>query len=944
MIIVCYNITQPFDANITTKIELEIMTKFPIPENEAVRLNALKEYNILDTNNEAEFDRLVKLASLICEVPIALVSLVDEDRQWFKARVGLDAEQTPRDISFCQYAIMTHDLFEVEDTTQDERFKDNPLVTGAPHIKFYAGYPLKDPQGVNLGTLCTIDRVPKKLDKNKSLALKLLAEEVVSQIVARRNNLENKKLERLFTLSIDMICVVGIDGFFKRVNPAFTNILGWTEQELLSSPLLNFVYNEDVSLTQKEIGKLAEGKQTDFITRFIRKDGGVIHLRWVANSYPATGEIFAIARDITYNLKQIDKIKEAKEIAEKALKVKDEFLANMSHEIRTPLNAIIGFNNLLSETPLNKTQKEYVETVINASQNLMVIINDVLDTSRLESGKLKLEQKPINIKQIAEKVIKLHSNSAKSKGLKLMLSVDFEIPNNVIGDETRLIQILVNLISNAIKFTENGRVELQVLLEATSLGKAEILFVVKDTGIGIDKMKIDTIFERFTQAESSTTRLYGGTGLGLNIVKMLVGLFKGKLDVQSELNKGTEFSFLIPFTISEEKAETTVKKTEKGVYGIDNIKVLLVEDNEHNQILASTYLKKNNATVEIAINGKIAVDLLQTKQFDVIIMDLHIPIMDGYKATSLIRNELKLNTPIIACSARSLDGEKEKCLEIGMNDYISKPFTEKELIGTISEYVTVPDISEKNLNEKTSVTITNDQLDDFHTILVDLENKEGKEFLLAMMTVYLKRIPNNIKELENDLEESNLSSIEQKAHLLAGSLSSVSFNYGESLAKKLEKAAASQKTDEVEMLTKQLIDYLKQSIPTIKKYCQFSKIVIIEDDEMLRLSLTYYLKSTGIQIIEFDNGADGIAYIQKEHEDIDLVITDLNLPFADGQQVIMAIKAIENVRIKIIVLTSSGVESSELESFKLGADDFITKPFSLAVMKTRINKLLEMNV
>jgi len=795
------------------------MKNNPIPENEKERLAVLKEYNILDTIKEEEFNRLVKLASLICEVPIALVSLIDEDRQWFKARVGIDVEQTPRDISFCQHAIMTNDLFEVEDATKDERFKNNPLVTGFPNIKFYAGYPLKDPQGYNLGTLCTIDRVPKKLDKNKSLALKLLAEEVVSQIVSRRNNLENKKLERLFTLSIEMICVVGTDSYFKRINPAFTNTLGWTEQELLGSPFFNFIHKDDVSITQKEIGKLAVGKNTiDFINRFNKKDGGVIHLSWVANSDPVSGELFAIARDITDNLKQLDEIKGARKIAEKALLVKDEFLANMSHEIRTPLNAIIGFNNLLSETALSETQKNYVETVSTVSQNLMVIINDVLDTSKLESGKLKLEQKPINIKQIAEKVIKLQSNTAKSKGLKLMLSVDSEIPNYVIGDETRLTQILINLINNAIKFTETGKVELQVLLDATSLDKAEILFVVKDTGIGIDKKKIDAIFERFFQAESSITRLYGGTGLGLNIVKMLVELFKGKLAVQSELNKGTEFSFQIPFTISEEKIKTTVKTTDKCVYGIDSIKVLLVEDNEHNQILASTYLKKHNVQVELAINGKIAVELLKTNQFDIIIMDLQMPVMDGYEATYLIRNELKLNTPIIACSAHSLVGEKDKCLELGMNDYVSKPFTEKELIGTISDYIPSQVISEKNLNEKTNSTVTNNELDDFHTILFDLENSEGKEFVSAMMNVYLKRIPNDIKELENALEERNLVSLKQKAHLLAGSLSSVSFIFGVSLARRLEIATASQKTDEVERLSKQLIDYLNQSIPSIKKY------------------------------------------------------------------------------------------------------------------------------
>lgn len=797
------------------------MKNNPIPENETERLAALKAYNILDTAREEDFDRLVELASLICEVPIALVSLIDKDRNWFKASVGLEADQTPRDISFGQFAIMTDDLFEVENAAKDKRFKHNQLVTGALSIKFYAGYPLKDPKGYNLGTLCTIDTVPKKLDKNKSLALKLLAEEVVSQIISRKNILENKRLERLFTLSLDMIGVAGTDGFFKRINPAFTNTLGWTEQELLSSPFFNFMHKDDVPLTQTEIKKLVEGENTtDFRIRFIKKDGGMIHLSWVASLDPNSGELFVIARDTTDQLKQLNEIKEAKKLGEKALLMKDEFLANISHEIRTQLNAIIGFNNLLSETTLNETQKEYVDITSTASQNLIVIINNVLDDSKLDSSKLLLEQKPINIRQIVEKVIKFQTNSANSNGLKLILTIDPQIPDYVIGDETRLVQILINLIDNAIKFTENGKVDLQVLLYATSPGKAEVLFIVKDTGIGIDKKKFDSIFERFAQAERSTTRLYSGTGLGLHIVKMLVELFKGKLDMQSELNKGTEFSFRIPFTIFEEKIETTVKTTDKSIYLMNNIKLLLVEDNELNQILASTYLKKYNIQVELVINGKMAVELLKTQQFDIIIMDLQMPVMDGYTSTILIRNELKLNTPIIACSAYSLGGEKEKCLEIGMNDYVAKPFTEKELIGTISKYISGQFIPEKIINEKTNATIANDKLDDFHGILVNLEKHEGKEFVFVMMNVYLKRVPGDIVALENALEEHNFTVIAQKAHLLAGSMSSVSFLNGTTLAKKLEAASAAQKTDEVEILTKHLIDYLNHSIPDIKKYCE----------------------------------------------------------------------------------------------------------------------------
>ncbi len=299
------------------------MKNNPIPENERERLNALKEYEILDTIAEEDFDRLVKLASIICEVPISLVSLIDEDRQWFKAKVGLDAPQTPRDISFCQHAIMGSDTFEVQDATKDDRFKDNPLVLGAPDIRFYAGYPLQDPNGYNLGTLCVIDRSPKKLNEKQSEALKLLAQEVVNQIVARKKYEEREKLEKLFNQSIDMICIAGTDGYFKKINTAFTKVLGWSEKELLSTPFVEYIHPDDIESTFKEVEKLAAGATSiDFQNRYRNKNGEYLILSWVANPDTQTGELFCITRDITNQVILQNNIKaERKAINESVIKV-----------------------------------------------------------------------------------------------------------------------------------------------------------------------------------------------------------------------------------------------------------------------------------------------------------------------------------------------------------------------------------------------------------------------------------------------------------------------------------------------------------------------------------------------------------------------------------------------------------------------------------------------
>ena len=284
--------------------------KLPVPKNEKERLKALDGYDIMDSLDEAEFDRLTKLASLICGVPIALVSLVDENRQWFKSKVGLDAPETPRDISFCQYAIVGDELFQVEDATKDKRFKDNPLVTDAPDIKFYAGYPLLDPNGFALGTLCVIDRKPKKLDANEIIALELLSQEVVSQIVSRKNKLERNELDKLFEVSVDMICVAGVDGFFKKINPAFSNILGWSDKDLLGKPFFDLIHPEDLTATKKIVKEISKGViVTDFKNRFRTKNGDYLLINWHANPDPETGKMYSIGRDVTEsenNLKRVE--------------------------------------------------------------------------------------------------------------------------------------------------------------------------------------------------------------------------------------------------------------------------------------------------------------------------------------------------------------------------------------------------------------------------------------------------------------------------------------------------------------------------------------------------------------------------------------------------------------------------------------------------------------
>lgn len=492
---------------------------------------------------------------------------------------------------------------------------------------------------------------------------------------------------------------------------------------------------------------------------------------------------------------------------EKLTAVKDEFISNMSHEIRTPLNAIIGFNDLLSKTPLNEEQSNFLKTINIATHNLKNIINDVLDVSKLEGNKIQLEEKSISIKDLVEHCIKLQSPNAKAKNLKLLSSLDHELPTYVLGDETRIVQILNNLISNALKFTENGTVEVRVMVESKGVDATTILFEVKDTGIGIPPKKKQRIFDRFEQAETSTTRLYGGTGLGLNIVKQLVGLHGSEVQLESEQGKGSCFSFALKFeecSDCQPKLATKIAATRDDLFKGQNI--LVVEDNFHNQLLAKSYFKRWGAEISIAENGEIAVQTLLKSDFDLILMDLQMPVMNGFIATEKIRSELKLDIPIIGCSASFETSEKKKCFAAGMNDYITKPYSEEDLIQTTGKYL--------NLNTdplKDELSRDND-FDDFSVILPDLRASFGDEVLVQAQNHFLMRTPLDIEEIQLAVAKKDMAALENKAHLIAGTFGVLKFKKGCECAKKLENTAKIGQVSNSLLLTDKLIDHLRNAM------------------------------------------------------------------------------------------------------------------------------------
>jgi PAS domain S-box-containing protein len=406
----------------------------------------------------------------------------------------------------------------------------------------------------------------------------------------------------------------------------------------------------------------------------------------VKNKKGIVDNICISTREITERLKYQEELLAAKKKAESAERLQETFLANMSHEIRTPMNGIVGMTDILSSTVLTNEQRNIVKTIKKSSDTLLFLINDILDLSKIKAGKLNIEKVPFEFNEVLDSVTTPFEIKAKFNNIQFEVKNKINFPLHIIGDQFRLIQILNNLLGNAIKFTKEGGVTLTIEEEKVSPKQIQLQFSVSDTGIGIEEDKLESIFKSFEQGTNSITREFGGTGLGLSITKKLIELQKGSISVESVYGKGTTFRFNIPYELAELKVKPVGMRQEPVDFTVlKGRKVLVVEDNEINQMVISQTLRKVGIDYTIANHGKEAVHILQGgKEFDLIIMDLHMPELDGYRTTTVIRNELNIHIPIIAMTASVLQDERNKCLQLGMNDYIAKPFDQAELFASIS--------------------------------------------------------------------------------------------------------------------------------------------------------------------------------------------------------------------------------------------------------------------
>ncbi len=1037
-----------------------IQTQGALSDTEIKRLNALNSYNVLDTLPEKEFDAITRLASYICQVPIALISLIDEERQWFKSKVGLDATETSRADAFCHYTILDDEILEINNAAEDETFKHNPFVTGEAGIRFYAGAPLIDPSGHRLGSLCVVDTVPRKLTLEQRDALRTLADEVMSHFVLRKQKLAledslkaHKEFFNLFNSSPEIHLIADKDSNIELINNSVKTILGYDPQEAIGRSLWDFVVGHNreqfVPLIEKAVASgqsyeletqtisadnkvkwigwcgiykgekwyasgrdityqkkiLADLEQLSLVASKIvngivisdandkiiwtndafekitgysyadvenkllpdviigpdddtggreqynehiqkklsysvhvfatRKDGRQIwlsinnsviyneqgeiekHIRviaditkritaqkdleilsyaaqkspsgmltrnvdgavvwmneamelitgytlyemkgkkfdtllmgentdrdvvdtaakaiaekqscnfeiliykkdrtpvWVAiSNNPLLNEAGEIERQVAsvvdiserkkaeselqllslvasnttsgvvinnsegeiewvnpafekitgYNLidvnnrhlgdilqgeltdqsiiqkgRELSKNKQsfevdllgyrkdgkpiwltvinsvilnkegtvdkyievvidisakkkveleliaAKEEALQLSRAKDMFISVMSHEIRTPLNAVIGISRLLLDANLPESQKENLNVLKFSADNLMTLINDVLDFTKIETGNVELEKGSVDLRETVQSIIGSLQYKTKPKNIYLNAKIDDALPEIIIGDSTRLSQILLNLGSNAVKFTEHGGITIELKVIKQTRKNVRIRFSVTDTGIGIASNKLSTIFESFKQAEVDITRKYGGTGLGLAISKKLIELHDSRINVDSEPGKGSTFWFTITFNKDNNK-KADPNKVEREI----NMHVLVVDDNQINRLLINKILTKWGATLDFAENGLQAVNKIETnKNYDAVLMDIHMPEMGGLEAAQIIRGKSEpyfKKLPIIALTASMLNAQVSQIGDAGMNDYILKPFEPGILFEKLSRY------------------------------------------------------------------------------------------------------------------------------------------------------------------------------------------------------------------------------------------------------------------
>lgn len=967
-----------------------------IPDNEKDRLAALQALEILDSDDEERFDRLTRLAKEVFQVDIAVVSLVDSERQWFKSCVGMDVRETGRDISFCGHAILQDDIFVIEDSWKDDRFADNPLCQGENPIRFYAGCPVKVARRARVGTLCVIHGQPRDFSQRDKELLRQLATIVESELLAlelkqAQGEAKEASESRAFAEAarnavienaLDCIITIDDEGRILDFNPAAEEVFGYKKIDIIGQVMADLIVPGEFRSAHKagmkkfkETGKgPVLGKRIEIVA--MRSSGEVFPVELAITPIKiGDHHVFtAYLRDITERKQVEEETQKAKEAAEDASRAKSEFLANMSHEIRTPLNGIIGECDILGRTELSDSQKEYVETISASGDILLSMINQILDFSKVDAGQMELVVERFDLIRCIEEAVDVVWPDIEMKKLSFGYDVEGgEHLKGLHGDAERIRQILVNLLGNAVKFTVSGSIKVHVkLAKSGSDEKVKLSISVVDTGIGVPKDKQDRLFKPFSQVDSSSSRRFGGTGLGLVICQRIAELMHGKLSFESEEEKGSTFtaelfikhegeSLPLPTLFEDSISKSAVllstnevnteyfksrlerlgvfvktcdstveayreidessydmlivdastngdemvsfaaevrwelmseegimlitrhddkrddisriseprtvvrlpihqhafrrkvcrmldirepaefrknasdtaslqpviermqkesfsqykRKTQKVEFDQDNpekkkiverskafqeaedsgIKILLAEDNATNRKVAAHFLKRLGYTAEAVVNGKEAVDRVSQEHFDMILMDIQMPEMDGLEATKQIRELLdeESRPRIVALTANALVGDRERFLASGMDAYLSKPLRLQDLEEVIEEVILskrkkreTQKISGPAKEEDTRAPVDIPDLVDWEqlSLIADDCSPEFVEIYVDFIT----RFRGQLVELEEGISELDSKVVAGLAHQVKGSAGSFGLMRISTMASNMEVA------------------------------------------------------------------------------------------------------------------------------------------------------------
>jgi PAS domain S-box-containing protein len=661
----------------------------------------------------------------------------------------------------------------------------------------------------------------------------MLTTEPVNKLDTIRRE-ESQYTRSLIEASLDPLVTISANGKIMDMNEALANITGMSREKLTGTDFLDY-FTEPQKAREVYQEVFAMGSVSDSPLTIRHKNGKLTDVLFNGSTYKddkgTVMGVVIVARDVTEQKRIATELIEAKlfaelatgiaeeakskadrarVIAEDAVKAKQQFLSNMSHEIRTPMNAIIGFTKVVLKTELSLKQQEYLMAIKTSGDALIVLINDILDLAKVDAGKMDFEKTPFKLAMSLSAMLHLFEPKIQEKNLLLVKEYDERIPEVLIGDPVRLHQIILNLVSNAVKFTSKGKIIVSAQALKENEGLMTIEFSVCDTGIGIEESKLKDIFEDFQQATSGTSRLYGGTGLGLAIAKQLVEAQGGAINVKSKINEGTTFSFTLNFLKTNAKVEI-----ETVLSGLDpeiiKARILVVEDIALNQLLMRTLLEDFGFECDIVPNGKLAIEKLQAEFYDIILMDLQMPEMNGFDATEFIRNKMNSRIPIIALTADVTTSDMTRCKAVGMDDYISKPVDERilysKIIGLLKKVDRKKDEPQKVIEQaEVKKTITNLEY-------LKERTKSNPKLMLEMISLYLEQTPTLISAIKNGVKLSDWKEVQAIAHKMIPSFAIMGIHAEhENMAKEIQEYTRSQQhLDIMPGLVQQLTATLEQA-------------------------------------------------------------------------------------------------------------------------------------